>query len=247
MGLPPLARLAGVVKLEAMNSASTLRGNLETVRAAISKAALRSGREPSAVTLVAVTKMQEPALVRELFALGVSDFGENYPQALWGKATDLQDLAIRWHLIGHLQGNKVARTVPLVRMIHSVDSLKLLRALDAMDLADPPQVCLQVNCSGEATKHGWSPDDVLHDAEAISACRKVPIVGMMTIARLDSDESSARSTFARARELKGHLAGRTGLVLPHLSMGMSSDFREAIMEGATLVRIGSALFEGLDE
>ena len=245
--IPPLARPVAAVTLEAMNFASRLRENLDSVRAAIAEAARLSGRDPSAITLVAVTKKQEPALVRELFALGVSDFGENYPQALWGKVSDLDDLAARWHLIGHLQGNKVARTVPLVRVIHSVDSLKLLRALDSLNLADPPQVCLQVNCSGEASKHGWSPSGVLDDAEAISACRNVPIAGLMTIARLDSDEASTRASFSQARELKQQLAEKTGLALPDLSMGMSNDFREAIAEGATIVRIGSALFEGVQE
>ncbi len=242
-----LARLAAAVTLEAMNPASKLRENLDSVRVAIAEAARRSGRDPGAITLVAVTKMQEPAIVRELFALGVSDLGENYPQALWGKASELDDLTIRWHLIGHLQGNKVARSVPLVRMIHSVDSLKLLRALDAMNLADPPQICLQVNCSGEASKHGWSPSGLMDDAEAIAACRNVPIAGLMTIARLDSDASSARASFSQARELKRQLAEETGLALPDLSMGMSNDFREAIEEGATIVRIGSTLFEGVQE
>lgn len=244
---PPLARVVAAVTLGLMNPASRLRENLDSLRAAITEAACRSGRDPGAIRLVAVTKMQEPDLVRELFALGVADLGENYPQALWGKASDLADLAVRWHLIGHLQGNKVARTVPIVRMIHSVDSLKLLRALDALNLTDPPRICLQVNCSGESSKHGWSPAGLLDDAEAISACRKIPIAGLMTIAGLDSDASSARAAFSLARELKHQLAEKAGLVLPELSMGMSGDFREAIAEGATLIRIGSVLFEGTRE
>ncbi len=229
-----------------MIPAEQLRENLELVRSEIARAALRSGRDPSAITLVAVTKRRSLDLVRDLSTLGVRDFGENYPQELWEKVAALSDLDARWHSIGHLQGNKVARTVPLVRMIHGVDSSKLLRAIDALNLADSPEVCLQVNCSGEASKYGWSADGLLADADLIASCKNVPIVGLMTIAALGTDGESARSTFVQARELRNQLRDRTGLPLLHLSMGMSGDYAAAIEEGATLVRIGSALFEGLD-
>ena len=186
-------------------------------------------------------------MVRPLADLGVADLGENYPQELWGKAEALAGLPVRWHLIGHLQGNKARKTIPMVRMIHAVDSLKLLLALD--DLAatrpDPPLACLQVNISAEESKHGWEPDAILADAEAIAGCRNLPIVGLMTIAGYGTTDEEARPTFARLRELRDRLRGPTGLDLAALSMGMSGDYEAAIEEGATHVRVGSALFEGV--
>src|SRR5437764_2839601 len=138
--------------------AGRIRANFEGVRSRIAEAARRSGRSAEAVRLVAVTKRSPPDWIRPLAACGARDLGENYPQELWRKAEVLSDLgdSVRWHLIGHLQSNKVKKTLPLVRLIHSVDSLKLLRILDesAATLTDPPGVCLQVNTSGEASKHG---------------------------------------------------------------------------------------------
>jgi pyridoxal phosphate enzyme (YggS family) len=216
--------------------------NLAAVRGRIADAAKRSGREPSDVQLVAVTKRNPPEIVRELVNLGHLDLGENYPQELWSKAEALADLPVRWHLIGHLQGNKVKKTVPMVGFLHGVDSLKLLQTLDGM--ADPPQVCLQVNLSGEASKHGWSAEEILAEADTIAACRAVPIVGLMTIAGYGTTNEEARPTFAGLRQLRDRMRARTGLPLSELSMGMSGDYEAAIEEGATLVRVGSALFEG---
>ena len=136
-----------------------LRDNYRAVLDRIAAAASRAGRDPAGVTLVAVTKTNPAAMIRPLVNLGARDLGENYPQELWRKAEELADLPARWHLIGHLQGKKVKATVPLVRMVHGVNTLKLLRALDvlAAEIPDPPAVCLQVNASGEASKHGWAP------------------------------------------------------------------------------------------
>ncbi len=225
-----------------------LSDNLQAVRSAIAGAASRSGRTPGDVTLVAVTKRRPGELVRALNALNEADFGENYPQELWEKVDTLADLPARWHLIGHLQGNKARRTFPMVRMIHAVDSLGLLKALDdlAAGVADPPLVCLQVNGSGETAKHGWPLDEIARDAEAIAACRHIPVTGLMTMAAIGTDGGSARPTFAAVREVRDDLRRRTGLALPHLSMGMSNDFEAAVEEGATLVRVGSALFEEVD-
>lgn len=225
-----------------------LAENLESVRGALAEAALASGRAPADVTLVAVTKRRGGDLVRELGRLGVRDFGENFPQELWEKVATLSDLPARWHLIGHLQGNKAKRTLPLAGMIHGVDSLKLLQTLDdlALGCAEPPAVCLQVNGSGEASKHGWTPEGLWADAEAVAAFRSIRVVGLMTMAALGADAEAARPTFARVRRLRDALRDRTGLALPHLSMGMSGDFPAAIAEGATLVRVGSALFEGVE-
>ena len=224
-----------------------LRTNLDAVRTRIAAAALRSGRGPADVTLVAVTKRNPPELARALIDLGEGDLGENYPQELWSKVEALAGVAVRWHLIGHLQGNKARKTFPMVRVFHAVDSLKLLRTLDdlAAGVADPPSACLQVNTSGEEAKHGWSPGAILEDAEAIAACRHLPVVGLMTMAALDTTAETARPSFVRLREVRDALRSRTGLGLAQLSMGMSNDFETAVEEGATLVRVGSALFEGV--
>jgi hypothetical protein len=224
-----------------------IRDNLDSVRARIADAARRSGRVGEDVTLVAVTKRHPPELVAPLVELGAADLGENYPQELWKKYEALAGLPVRWHLIGHLQSNKAKKTSPMVRMIHAVDSLKLLQGLDELagSLAAPPAVCLQVNTSGEAAKHGWSPEAILRDAEPIAACRRIPVVGLMTMAALDTTAESARPSFVRLREVRDALRRETGLELGHLSMGMSNDFETAIEEGSTLVRVGSALFEGV--
>jgi PLP dependent protein len=225
-----------------------LQANWNTVHGRIAASARRARREPEEITLVAVTKLTTVDVMRALVVCGARDLGENYPQELWRKAEELGDLPVRWHLIGHLQSNKAKKTLPMVRMIHAVDSLKLLRSLDelAQGVPDPPSVCLQVNTSGEATKHGWSPEALTADAEAIAACRALPVVGLMTMAALGSSPEDARPAFARLRAARDQLRARTGLPLEQLSMGMSQDFEVAIEEGATLVRIGSALFEGVE-
>jgi pyridoxal phosphate enzyme (YggS family) len=224
-----------------------LRANLQAVRQRIADVASRSARAASDVTLVAVTKRNPPLLAAALRELGVLDLAENYPQELWAKVAALPDPSIHWHLIGHLQSNKARKTLPMVRWIHAVDSPGLLRTLDdlAAGVADPPLACLQVNTSGEGAKHGWSPDAILSDSEAIAACRHLPVVGLMTMAALGTSEETARPSFVRLREVRDALRSSTGLPLEHLSMGMSGDFETAIEEGATLVRVGSALFEGV--
>jgi PLP dependent protein len=227
-----------------------IRENYEWVQRRIAEAAQRSGRPVEAARMVAVTKRSPPEWIRPLVACGACDLGENYPQELWRKAEALADLgdSVRWHLIGHLQSNKVKKTLPMVGMIHSVDSLTLLRMLNesATTLPTPPAVCLQVNTSGETSKHGWNPDQILTDVEEIASCRTIPIVGLMTMAALGTTPETARASFVALRELREDLRRRTGLPLDELSMGMSSDFEAAIEEGATLVRIGSALFEGVE-
>lgn len=224
-----------------------LADNLQSVRQRIGDAATRAGRTAASVTLVTVTKRNPPAAVRALVQLGALDLGENYPQELWKKVAALDERAVRWHLIGHLQGNKAKKTLPMVRFIHAVDSLKLLQALDSLaaDMPDPPRVCLQVNTSGEAAKHGWVPSALLDDADAIAACRRIPAVGLMTMAALGTTADTARPSFALLRQTRDTLRARTGLALEELSMGMSNDFETAVEEGATLVRVGSALFDGV--
>jgi PLP dependent protein len=231
-------------------NAERIRENLDRVKARIAAASGRSGRPAESVRLVAVTKRSPPEWIRPLVACGARDLGENYPQELWSKVESLADLgdALRWHLIGHLQSNKVKKTLPMVAMIHAVDSLKLLRVLDnaAGPMAARPAVCLQVNTSGEDSKHGWDPETILAEAEAIATCRSIPIAGLMTMAALGTTSETARGSFVALRELRDQLRRRTGLALDELSMGMSNDFEAAIEEGATLVRVGSALFEGVE-
>jgi pyridoxal phosphate enzyme (YggS family) len=227
-----------------------VRHNLEEIQDRITRAAAQAGRLPSEVRLVAVTKKSAPEWIRALLDCGVFDLGENYPQELWKKSEVLADRAqaIHWHLIGHLQTNKVKKTLPLVKMIHSVDSLKLLKVLnDAVKaVPDPPLVCLQVNTSGEESKHGWAPAQLLAESSAIATCQSVPIVGLMTMAALEGTPDNTRASFALLRQTRDALREKTGLALPELSMGMSGDFELAILEGATLVRIGTAIFEGLE-
>jgi pyridoxal phosphate enzyme (YggS family) len=229
-------------------NAERLRENWTSIGLRIDEAARQSGRAAGDVGLVAVTKRRPAETVRALVGLGAKMLGENYPQELWEKAEELSGLPARWHLIGHLQGKKVKKTIPLVEMVHGVDTLKLLQALDsaAAELPRAPSVCLQVNLSGEPTKHGWTAEGLLIDSDAIAGCRSIRVVGLMTMAGLGYEGEAARPTFARLRHLRAELGTRTGLALPELSMGMSGDFEAAIAEGATLVRVGSALFEGVD-
>lgn len=224
--------------------ADRLAENLKSVEAHIRDAERRAGRPAGMAKLVAVTKRRPVEAVRALVDLGVHNLGENYPQELWEKVDTLAGLDARWHLIGHLQGNKARRTLPMVGMLHGVDSLKLLKALDEQSatLIEPPMACLQVNLTGEPSKYGWAADAILADAEAIAGCRHLRVVGLMTMA---AEGGEARPCFVALRSLRDELRARTGLDLDELSMGMSGDYVEAVEEGATWVRVGSTLFEGV--
>ncbi len=156
---------------------------------------------------------------------------------------------VRWHLIGHLQRNKIERTLPLVSRIHSVDSLRLLGALETMaeNLApvQPLPVLLEINVSREASKHGFAPEEVDGLAAAVAALKHVRVDGLMTMAAYEEDAERTRPTFAALRELRDRLSATLRRPLPHLSMGMSNDFEVAVEEGATMVRLGTVLFEGI--
>lgn len=229
------------------NDPSLLAGNLARVRQRIADAALASGRTADAVTLVAVTKYVEPPLARALAEAGCLDLGESRPQELWRKAGALADLPVRWHLIGHLQRNKVARTLPLVSLIHSADSMRLIEAIDAdaAALLRTVPILLEVNVSGEAAKHGFAPDELAPLGPRLAALTHIEVRGLMCMAGRDSDQDQTRREFERLRLLRDRLRGNwpDGVQLDELSMGMSGDFEAAIAEGATLVRIGSSLFE----
>jgi pyridoxal phosphate enzyme (YggS family) len=225
--------------------------NLQRVRAQIAEAAARAGRRADEVRLVGVTKYVGVAETEALLAAGLRDLGESRPQELWRKAEALSRQDVQWHLIGHLQRNKVRRTLPLAPLIHSADSLRLLKAVheeaESLDLTS--QVLLEVNVSGEAAKHGLAPEDVEPLLPAVAALRRVQVAGLMTMASLSGGREQARRDFARLRESRDRLAPicPAEVSLSELSMGMSGDFDLAIEEGATVVRVGSALLEGIAE
>ncbi|HUQ72936.1 MAG TPA: YggS family pyridoxal phosphate-dependent enzyme [Planctomycetaceae bacterium] len=218
----------------------TLRCNLAAIHACIADACQQAGRPADAVQLVAVTKYAEMESIRALYDLGHRDFGESRPQQLVERAKQLPD-DVRWHLIGHLQRNKAALVLPYVSLIHSVDSLRLIEQLDrdAARLNLSPRVLLEVNVSGEASKDGFDPDALRAAWPQLQS--HVRITGLMTMAPQTDDPAAARPVFARLRALRDELA-TDALPLPDLSMGMSGDYPAAIAEGATIVRVGSAVF-----
>lgn len=217
-----------------------LRANIAAIRERIGQACARAGRKPAEVTLVAVTKTVGPAVAALLPELGVLDLGENRPQELLRKASALP-AEIRWHMIGHLQRNKIDKTLPIAHLIHAVDSVRLLQALEAEAVKQNRDVAalLEVNASGEATKHGFAPPELPGLAPLLGELRRVKVCGLMTMAALQEAEK-CRPTFARLRELRDRFG------LEHLSMGMSNDFEVAIEEGATFIRLGNVLFEGVE-
>jgi pyridoxal phosphate enzyme (YggS family) len=237
-----------------MFSADALRevlaARLQAVEGRIAAACARAERNRSEVTVVAVTKRISAEVARLLPELGIRDLGENRPQELWKKAAALP-AEVRWHLIGHLQTNKIERTLPLTPLIHSVDGAQLLTALEEKSAGrtTPVDVLIQVNASGEESKQGVFPEEVADLLPQIAGLKTVRIRGLMTIAAAEDDPERCRPTFAVLRMLRARLARE--LPPPHsfaeLSMGMSNDFEIAIEEGATLVRLGTVLFEGLPE
>jgi PLP dependent protein len=220
-----------------------LAASLERIRQRMNAACVRSGREPSSVILLAVTKGQPPQVVRAATELGLNLFGENRVQEAKLKIGQCP-ARLRWHLIGHLQSNKCRDAVHFFQMIQSVDSLPLAEEINkcAEKSAKTMPVLLEVNIAGEATKFGFRPEDLLVQLERINALRKIEIHGLMTIAPYSPEPEKARPIFRRLRELREASEQILGAPLTHLSMGMTGDFDIAIEEGATMIRIGSALF-----
>lgn len=210
------------------------------VRARIAAAARRSGRRPDDVTLVAVTKGVDLERIKAVVAAGVTDLGESRLQEAVPKIDALGRPA-RWHLVGHLQRNKAARAAAVFDVIHSVDTGGLLADLSARAVR-PLDVLLQVNIAREPQKHGALPDALPALLRDAAGSRGVRIVGLMTIAPQGPDPEAARPVFRRLRELRGELGRLLGAPLSHLSMGMSDDVEVAVEEGATMVRIGRAIF-----
>jgi len=227
-----------------------LRENLAQVHERIAAACARAGRMDRP-RIVGVTKYVGPELARLLVLAGLDELAESRPQELWQKAAALSNLrqthAFRWHLIGHLQRNKVRRTLPLVACIHSADSLRLLEEISREAVAQNliADVLLEVNVSGDAAKTGFAMDAVEPLLPEIAKLPRLCAMGLMTMAGLEGSPAETRRQFASLRELRDRLRPAGYLGLTELSMGMSGDYEIASEEGATMVRIGSALFEGL--
>jgi len=215
--------------------ASELNQRLAEVRERIERACGRAQRDPSKVTLVAVTKLFPAGVIREAYALGLRDFGENYVQEFEGKAPLLEDLpGARFHLIGHLQSNKARKAIEIFQVIQTVDSPRLARRLN--EAGRPLDVMIEVKLSEEDAKSGAAPDALPELLAAIRECPHLALLGLMTMPPWSDDPEASRPYFRRLREL----AVEHGLA--QLSMGMSHDLETAIEEGATCVRVGTALF-----
>lgn len=234
---------------------SDLQDNVRSVQERIAAAAARAGRDPDEITLVAVSKMQDLDTIRIAYELGLRHFGENRVGEAESKVSRLPD-DIVWHMIGHIQSRKAKRVIPIFKLIHSVDSVKLAQRLNRLAATEeaPLPALIEVNVSGEASKYGFSADRWNQDREQreqlLAAFKEIvelphlQVQGLMTMAPIVPDPEEARPVFARLRTLRDDLAA----ALPqaewqHLSMGMTDDFEVAIEEGATLVRIGRAIFE----
>lgn len=236
---------------------SKIESNLSRIRENIASACGKAGRSVSDVTLVAVTKSVEMPEIRTLVELGVTELGESRVQHLALRAAELGETLqrrkepllrpVRWHMIGHLQRNKIRQALDWAEVVHSVDSLRLAEEISvrAVKLEREVDLLLQVNCSQEEQKYGVAVGAASHLAEMISTLKNVRLVGLMTMAPLVDDPERARAAFVRLRELFEEMRRENsgGPDLRHLSMGMSQDYQVAIEEGATLIRIGTALFQ----
>ena len=217
-----------------------LNERLQAIEERIAAACGRAGRLRSEVTLVAVTKTVSSRVAGLLPELGVLDLGESRPQELWKKTKELVGSGIRWHQIGHLQRNKIKPTIDFTWLVHSVDSIRLLEALNRESAQRLP-ILLEVNASREANKHGFAPEEIAGVLSSATNYPNIRVDGLMTMAALGDEPEHSRPTFQEVRKL------REGCGLRHLSMGMSNDFEIAIEEGATLIRLGTILFDGLEE
>jgi pyridoxal phosphate enzyme (YggS family) len=221
----------------------SLAENLDSIQQRIRAACERAGRNPDSVTLLAVTKGQPPEAVNEAGKLGLTFFGENKIQEAKAKIP-LSSGKLRWHFIGHLQTNKCRDAVELFEFIQGVDSLHLAQEISkrAEQAGKNIPILLEVNLAGEASKFGYRPDTLAAELNQINSLPRIAIHGLMTVPPWTSNAENVRPVFRQLRELKERAEQVLGAPLPHLSMGMSGDFEVAIEEGATIVRIGTALF-----
>jgi len=220
-----------------------IAANLEMVRETIAEAERKSGRSAGSVELVAVTKTHSAEVVQLAVDAGQLLFGENRVQEAKAKIPELPS-KLRWHLIGHLQSNKARLALTLFELIHGVDSIDLLQHLNrvAEDVGVFPRVLLQVNVAGESSKFGFPPQKLLSEVESIVQIDRLQIEGLMTIPPLAPSSEQSRKYFVQLRELRDRLEREFKFPLPHLSMGMTADYGVAVEEGATLVRVGTAIF-----
>lgn len=224
---------------------SRIKENIAEIRETIARYEKDAGRTAGSVKLLAVSKTFPPQDVQDAFQNAQQImFGENRVQELLEKVPALPD-SIQWHLIGHLQSNKAAKAAELADWIHSVDSEKLMLKLNAAaeSYGKILNILLEINWTGEESKHGVrSEEDAVKLTELALRCKNLKLQGLMTMAEAGADEKRLRETFSGVRDLRDKLEQQFNISLPELSMGMSSDFREAILEGATMVRIGTAIF-----
>ncbi|MEL7266422.1 MAG: YggS family pyridoxal phosphate-dependent enzyme [Planctomycetota bacterium] len=225
-----------------------IRSNFDRTMQRLRRAAEQSDRDPDSITLVSVSKYVDAQQTRLLVDAGAMDLGEARPQQLWAKSADecLAQCDHRWHLIGHLQRNKIRRTLPLLHLLHSVDSARLLESVNEMCSTLDLRVAglLQVNISGDSAKHGFNPQELIDTTQQlVASAPNVEITGLMAMAGWGTDPDQAGRQFASVAKLRDQIQDATGLPLPNLSMGMTSDFEQAIAHGATHVRVGSALWQ----
>jgi len=222
---------------------SSILDNLERVWEQIAQAAAKAGRDVEDVELVAIAKTHPAERLREAVEAGQTLFGENRVQEARAKIPELSS-NIRWHFVGHLQKNKVRQALPLFEMIHSVDSLALAQDINRIAEEDGlyPKVLLEVNVAGEGSKFGFAPYDLREQMEMLLALPRLSIDGLMCIPPLAVESEDSRKFFVQVRELRDSLEKEFNMKLPQLSMGMTQDFPIGIQEGATLVRVGTAIF-----
>ena len=244
------------------NPSEIIANNWRALQSEVAEAAEKAGRSADELKIVGVSKYVDAETTRRLRQAGCHDLGGSRPQALWEKAEELSDLDCRWHMIGHLQRNKVRRSVPWIALLHSLDSTRLAQSISAelekhcetaagVEREGDRLACLlEVNISNDANKAGFLAEQVAPAMETIAALPGLKISGLMAMAHFGSTPSEARHEFADLRQLRDRLVADglpAGVRLDELSMGMSGDFPQAIQEGATIVRVGSRLFEGLEQ
>ncbi|MDD1148576.1 MULTISPECIES: YggS family pyridoxal phosphate-dependent enzyme [Pseudomonas] len=227
---------------------STIADNIAQLAERIRSACQAAQRAPDSVMLLAVSKTKPAAALREAYAAGLRDFGENYLQEALGKQQELADLPLSWHFIGPIQSNKTRAIAEHFAWVHSVDRLKIAQRLSEQRPAELPplNICIQVNVSGEASKSGCTPADLPDLARAISALPRLQLRGLMAIPEPTEDRAAQEAAFAAVQALNNQLRDNLKLPLDTLSMGMSHDLEAAIAQGATWVRIGTALFGARD-
>ena len=224
-------------------SMSDIGENLERVSTAMAEAATRAGRRPDSVQLVAISKTHDAEKVRAAVKAGQTLFGESRVQEARAKIPELPS-NLRWHFVGHLQKNKIRHALPLFELFHGIDDVDLAREMNRIAEEDGmhPRVLLEVNVAGEGSKFGFKPENLRAQMESLLSLNRLSIEGLMTIPPLTEEAEASREFFVQLRELRDALENEFSLKLPELSMGMTNDFPIAVEEGATMVRVGTAIF-----